>query len=85
MLPRSRSIVGFWHEVALCMSVIMSAKGSKRKFAAASTNVGIWHNVRAQPGAFERTQTGGLPTVEPERWFIAAFQTRIQAAASAYT
>ncbi len=50
-------------------------KGSMRKFAAASTNVGIWHNVRAQVGAFEGTETASLPTLGIEGRFSAALQT----------
>ena len=47
----------------------MSAMGSKRKFAAASTNVGIWHKVRAQPGAYEGTKTAALPMLGIEGRF----------------
>ena len=32
-------------------------------FTAASTNVGIWHNVRAQPEAYEGTKAAALPTL----------------------
>jgi hypothetical protein len=34
-----------------------------------------WHNVRAQPGAYEGTQPGGLPTLGVEGQFSAALQT----------
>ena len=30
-------------------------------------NVSCWHEARAQPGAFESTQSAALPTVKPER------------------
>jgi len=68
----------------LLRSAVKAAKGSKRKFAAASTNVGIWHNVRAQPEAFECTQTAALPTFGPECRVIGGFQTRFRWALNAY-
>ena len=49
--------------------------GSNQTFAAASTNVGIWHNVRAQLGAFEGAKTAALPTFGPECRVSGAFET----------
>jgi len=34
-----------------------------------------WHNVRAQPGAYEGTKTAALPTLGIEGQFSAALQT----------
>jgi hypothetical protein len=38
-----------------------------------------WHKVRAQPGAYEGTETAALPTL------IVAFQIRVRGIASTYT
>ena len=38
-------------------------------------NFGSWHKVRAQPGAFEGTETAALLTLGVEGPFIGALQT----------
>jgi hypothetical protein len=40
-----------------------------------ASNVGCWHKVRAQPGAYEGTKTAALPTLGVEGQFSAALQT----------
>jgi hypothetical protein len=39
-----------------------------------SANFGLWHNVRAQPGALEGTETAALPTFGAECRFTIAFK-----------
>jgi hypothetical protein len=63
--PSGRNVLG----------AALVTKGSKPPFAAASTNVGIWHKTSVQRGAFEGAQTGGLPTTEPERRLTARWPT----------
>ncbi len=46
-------------------------------------SVAFWHNRDLQPRAFLRPNTAALPTVEPERRFIGAFQTRFRGALNA--
>ncbi len=49
--------------------------GSKRKFAAASTNVGIWHKTDVQPLAILGPLTGAKPTFGAECRFTDTYPT----------
>ena len=49
---------------------------ANKSILAAAVKARTWHNRDLQPRAFLGRPIAALPTVEPERRFIGAFQTR---------
>ncbi len=48
------------------------------------SNVCLWHTMEVHRARWLGRPTAALPTVEPERRLISAFQTRFRAALNAY-
>jgi hypothetical protein len=57
----------------------ISGEFERRQVCSCWCYVASWHNVRAQLGAFEGTETASLPTLDNECRFTVAFQTQRQA------